>query len=209
MTILTTLGKALRMLRIEKDLTAVEMASKIGMKTNILTAIERGVLKAPDTLVSSICEQYDLTENEKQKLKEADMIDKQSTYVSIKNNKQVERCCDKIISILKDGDISEDIKKKIKQFANDILSIESNDKSTKVKKTCASCKHWVPQDKIPGFGYCVFATTVYEYEQSKYPQKPMEVVLKVDDHSTDIDIVTGENFNCVGWKSIFKKTRSN
>jgi hypothetical protein len=45
---------------------------------------------------------------------------------------------------------------------------------------------------------------VFEYEESAYPQDPLEVVLRIDEDCgegclVNMHIVTGEGFSCAGW----------
>ena len=72
-------------------------------------------------------------------------------------------------------------------------------------KTCATCNHWNKQGKFPGFGHCLLPTMVFEYEESAYPQDPLEVVLRIDEDCgegclVNMHIVTGEGFSFAGWR---------
>lgn len=205
---LTMLGKELRKMRIEKDLSLRDMASKIKIIPNFLSSIETGRKRPTNDFISKICEAYQLSDEEKQKLEKADEIDKRSVYNILTNfakMKRIDKTMQDVLEKIKeDESVPKDMRESVKQIIDELLLLNESEniQSTTINKTCNKCKHWVKQKEIPGFGYCILPTLVFEYIQSNYPQETNEVVLKMDnaDECVDVNIVTGGEFYCGGWE---------
>ena len=66
-------GEFLKHLRINKHEMLRDMAGKLGLNSSYLSAIESGNRDIPPSLTSLICKEYDLDEDERQKLHEAEL----------------------------------------------------------------------------------------------------------------------------------------
>lgn len=65
---LTAFGKALRKIRIDRNLLLKDMADGLGCSSPFLSAIESGTKKIPDDMIERISNVYKLTEEEVQSL---------------------------------------------------------------------------------------------------------------------------------------------
>ena len=61
---LTAFGKALRKIRIDRNLLLKDMADGLGCSSPFLSAIESGTKKIPDDMIERISKVYKLTEKE-------------------------------------------------------------------------------------------------------------------------------------------------
>jgi transcriptional regulator with XRE-family HTH domain len=86
---LTALGKALRKLRIERDLLLRDMADALGVSSAFLSAVETGRKKAPSDFIEKICKAYNLLKEERQILHEA--AENSLTEVSMKMRTEKDR----------------------------------------------------------------------------------------------------------------------
>lgn len=66
-------GEFLKHLRINRHEMLKSMASKLGLNSSYLSAIESGNRDIPPNLTSLICKTYDLDEEEKKRLHEAEL----------------------------------------------------------------------------------------------------------------------------------------
>lgn len=85
---LTALGKALRMLRIERNLYLRDMAEEIGVSSAFLSAVETGSKKAPANLVARICEAYQLNNEESKNLEKAAHDSIGEISIRVKNSQE-------------------------------------------------------------------------------------------------------------------------
>lgn len=69
--VVTEVGKLLRIIRINNNNTAKEMADKIEISSAYLSAIENGKRNVPTDFYDNICNAYDLSPLERNKLKKA------------------------------------------------------------------------------------------------------------------------------------------
>ncbi|MBR6050496.1 MAG: helix-turn-helix domain-containing protein [Clostridia bacterium] len=68
---MTELGRLLKIIRVNSGDTAKEMAAKLYMSPSYLSAIESGKRNIPANLIGSIAEVYDLSPEDKEKLRNA------------------------------------------------------------------------------------------------------------------------------------------
>lgn len=68
---LTQYGRAVRKLRIDANMTAREMAKKVGLTASFLSAVETGRKPVPADLVTKVAAALNLSEEEKTKLRQA------------------------------------------------------------------------------------------------------------------------------------------
>ena len=67
---LTAFGRALRKIRIDRNLLLKDMADTLGCSSQFLSAIESGTKKIPEDLIDRISNYYDLNSDEIQSLKD-------------------------------------------------------------------------------------------------------------------------------------------
>lgn len=68
---MTEFGRLLKIIRVNSGDTAKEMADKLYMSPSYLSAIESGKRNIPANLIGSVAEVYDLSPEDKEKLREA------------------------------------------------------------------------------------------------------------------------------------------
>lgn len=66
-------GEFLKHLRISKHEMLKSMADKLGIKSSYLSAIESGNRDIPPSLTEQICSKYELSEEERKKLRDAEL----------------------------------------------------------------------------------------------------------------------------------------
>lgn len=69
---ITKFGKLLRKIRIDHGEILMDMAKRLGVSPSFLSAVEVGRKSAPSGWSDTIAEQYHLSENQRQELKEAE-----------------------------------------------------------------------------------------------------------------------------------------
>lgn len=77
---ITTFGKLLRKIRIDHGEILMDMAKRLGVSPSFLSAVEVGRKSAPSGWSDTIAEQYHLSEEQRQELKEAE----QEAVISVK-----------------------------------------------------------------------------------------------------------------------------
>ncbi len=82
---ITELGRFLRKLRIDREEILRDMAQKLGVSSAFLSAVENGKKKMPDTWISKLKEQYDLTPAQISELKNAVMESADTIELNIRN----------------------------------------------------------------------------------------------------------------------------
>lgn len=93
---LTELGKILRKIRIDQDEILKDMAAKLQVTVAYLSAVENGKREVPDEWIPEIIEQYSLTEEEAEELKDAAFSSKKS--IKIKLDEESERNRDLVLA---------------------------------------------------------------------------------------------------------------
>lgn len=87
---LTTFGKQLRSLRIEKDLRLKEMADELGVTVAYLSAVENGKRTVPDSWIEQIARMYDLSDEEIISLQRAAYENKKAIKINFENANECE-----------------------------------------------------------------------------------------------------------------------
>lgn len=87
---LTTFGKQLRSLRIEKDLRLKEMADELGVTVAYLSAVENGKRTVPDSWIEQIARMYDLSDEEIISLQRAAYENKKAIKINFENANEYE-----------------------------------------------------------------------------------------------------------------------
>jgi len=110
----TEFGKVLRIIRINTSESMRDMAEKLNISAAYLSAIENGKRGIPDNLEEMVIKNYNLTENDKTKLKKAiidstnkikvDLTDfaekKKQVYFALSSNKLDENTIDELCEII-------------------------------------------------------------------------------------------------------------
>ena len=81
---LTKVGKLLRQMRLNNDEILRDMATKLGVTSAFLSAVENGKKKMPKTMRSKIIKQYALNKDEVRTLDDAIMESNDSVEINIK-----------------------------------------------------------------------------------------------------------------------------
>ncbi|MGN1154660.1 MAG: helix-turn-helix domain-containing protein [Agathobacter sp.] len=87
---LTRFGKQLRCLRLENDERLKDMADKLGVTVAYLSAVENGKRAVPDAWISTLEENYGLTDNETADLQKAAYENKKDVRISLENANDAE-----------------------------------------------------------------------------------------------------------------------
>ena len=82
---LTAFGKALRKIRIDRNLLLKDMADGLGCSSPFLSAIESGTKKIPDDMIERISNVYKLTEEEVQSLEIGKVQSMKEVVMSLKD----------------------------------------------------------------------------------------------------------------------------
>lgn len=82
---LTAFGKALRKIRIDRNLLLKDMADGLGCSSPFLSAIESGTKKIPDDMIERISNVYKLTEEEVQSLEVGKVQSMKEVVMSLKD----------------------------------------------------------------------------------------------------------------------------
>ena len=82
---LTAFGKALRKIRIDRNLLLKDMADGLGCSSPFLSAIESGTKKIPDDMIERISQVYKLTEEEVQSLEVGKVQSMKEVVMSLKD----------------------------------------------------------------------------------------------------------------------------
>lgn len=115
---LTSLGKKIRILRINAGENSVKMASKLGITLPYLSAIENGKREIPKNFLERIFKAYSLTDDEKEDFKKAYNLSVNEIRVNMRNLSEEK----KDLSLLyarKIENLDEESIKKIKEFLNE------------------------------------------------------------------------------------------
>ncbi|MBQ0009542.1 MAG: helix-turn-helix domain-containing protein [Ruminococcus sp.] len=102
---LTEFGKLLRIIRINSGDNSKDMAEKLRLSPSYLSAIENGKRNIPIGLERSLCEQYPLSDSDREKLRQA-MMDS-SEVIKINLTEFGEKKQQLILAITQD-DLSEE-----------------------------------------------------------------------------------------------------
>ena len=90
---LTNFGKALRIIRVNRDISAKNMANDLGISPSYLSAIENGKRAIPDNFLSTLLNLYNLNQTEIEQLnsgiKQTDTLKLDMTELSDKKRKLV------------------------------------------------------------------------------------------------------------------------
>lgn len=90
---LTDFGKALRIIRVNRDISAKDMANNLGISPSYLSAIENGKRAIPDNFLSTLLNLYNLSQHEIEQLnlgiKQTDTMKLDMTELSDKKRKLV------------------------------------------------------------------------------------------------------------------------
>lgn len=107
---MTSLGIALRKLRLDRHELLRDMAKKLGVTSAFLSAVETGKKKAPTYLADKICELYELDGRERQEILTAAELSKGEVKIDLSNassaQQEVAVSFAKALSGLTDDDIS-------------------------------------------------------------------------------------------------------
>lgn len=107
---MTSLGIALRKLRLDRHELLRDMAKKLGVTSAFLSAVETGRKKAPKRLVSKVCELYELDGREQQEILTAAELSMQEVKIDLTNvsssQQEVAVSFAKALKGLTDDDIS-------------------------------------------------------------------------------------------------------
>lgn len=107
---MTSLGIALRKLRLDRHELLRDMAKKLGVTSAFLSSVETGRKKAPTKLVNKICELYELNDSERQEIVTAAERSMQEVKINLSNvsssQQEVAVSFAKALSGLTDDDIS-------------------------------------------------------------------------------------------------------
>lgn len=82
---LTAFGKALRKIRIDRNLLLKDMADGLGCSSPFLSAIESGTKRIPDDMIERISQVYKLTEEEVQSLEVGKVQSMKEVVMSLKD----------------------------------------------------------------------------------------------------------------------------
>ena len=82
---MTALGKILRKLRIDCGEVLYDMATKLGVSSSYLSAVENGKKPAPDHLVQNIVTLYDLSAQQEKELYSAASEDVKQVRINVGN----------------------------------------------------------------------------------------------------------------------------
>ena len=82
---ITSVGKFLRKLRLNKGEILKTMADNLGVSSAFLSAIENGKKKLPDTWYPKLCELYNLSAEQMEELKRAVMESNDTVEINIRN----------------------------------------------------------------------------------------------------------------------------
>ncbi len=80
---LTTLGKELRKIRLDLGITLFDMANEARMSSAMLSAIETGKKAAPDSLIPTLSQAYDLIANRSDELKRLASLTKKEVRMQL------------------------------------------------------------------------------------------------------------------------------
>ena len=108
---MTSLGIALRKLRLDRHELLRDMAKKLDVSSAFLSAVETGRKKAPTKLVNKVCELYELDDRERQEILTAAELSAQEVKIDLSNasssQQEVAVSFAKALSGLTDDDISQ------------------------------------------------------------------------------------------------------
>lgn len=82
---LTEFGKTLRKIRIDRNEILKDMAEKLGVTVSYLSAVENGKREVPDTWINDISYWYQLSELEKEMLRESAFNSKKKISLDLNN----------------------------------------------------------------------------------------------------------------------------
>lgn len=88
---ITSLGKFLRKLRIDKSEILRTMAQTLGVSSAFLSAVENGKKKMPDTWFSKLQENYNLSSKQMEELKQAVIESGDTVELNIRNASEENR----------------------------------------------------------------------------------------------------------------------
>ena len=112
----TEFGKVLRIIRISTGDSAKEMASKLGISAPYLNAIENGRRDIPSDLADKIMAVYDLSEKDKENLRESLIQSKDRVKIDLTELAEKQR---KIIMAVVRNEVNEDTLDAISEMVND------------------------------------------------------------------------------------------
>ena len=87
----TALGSFLKQLRIENDEILKNMADKLGVRSAFLSAVENGKKKMPESWYGKLSDLYELSEDQMENLKQANMESQDSLELNIANSSDQNR----------------------------------------------------------------------------------------------------------------------
>ena len=87
----TALGSFLKQLRIENDEILKNMADKLGVRSAFLSAVENGKKKMPESWYGKLSDLYELSEEQMENLKQANMESQDSLELNIANSSDQNR----------------------------------------------------------------------------------------------------------------------
>ena len=108
----TKFGKLLRIIRINSGDSAREMAAKLNMSPSYLSTIENGKRNIPPDMESLLISAYNLSEDDKKKLREAMVESSESVKINLTDLAEKKR---QVIFEVTSGDLDDDT---IEQLCN-------------------------------------------------------------------------------------------
>ena len=112
---MTEFGKALRIIRINSDDSAKQMADKLGISVPYLNAIENGRRDVPADLLEKVISAYPLSERDKNNLKEALIATKDRVKIDLTELGDKQR---RVIMALAKDEIDEETLERICDLVN-------------------------------------------------------------------------------------------
>ena len=83
---ITDLGKFLKKMRIDYGENLTDMATKLAVSSSFLSSVETGKRKIPSTMITKICDLYNLSEDQKTGFFDAVASSNDKVDISLKNN---------------------------------------------------------------------------------------------------------------------------
>ena len=114
-TMATEFGKILRIIRINSGDTAKAMADKLGISVPYLNAIENGRRDIPNDLADKVISAYELSDKDKQKIKEAIVSTKDRVKIDLTDLAEKKR---RVILALANDEIDNDTLEEICNIVN-------------------------------------------------------------------------------------------
>lgn len=107
---ITEFGKMLRIIRINSEDSMRDMAAKIGISAAYLSAIENGKRQIPENLYNDICNAYELSEDDKKKLKDSIVLSSKSIKVNLTDLNEKKK---EVITKLMSDDLDDEVLNKL------------------------------------------------------------------------------------------------